>query len=283
MSEARIERILARVRRDLLFSGAIKFFLFILLAMGLSGWIPIIETTGAPWISIAIIIGVAVAWVYLSYLSLRQGKAATLSSELLAAGRYEHAESCLLEACESFSFHRGLKMAACHNLALLAHARNEFRQAADACRIVLRRKRGVFRAVVKMSHLILADSLLRLGELHDVHRMLESAKKHDLTLAERLIYEEIELRYLLKIGRSDHVVHDLQHRVRLAELLPSQKAAAQHALLAEACRFSGHLAMKEFLWSRACLYADPENYSSEIEQFATEGNGSRAMNSEAIA
>ena len=86
----------------------------------------------------------------------------------------------------SFSLFRTVKLLSLHHLAVLRHAQRRWRDSAMLSQALLRQRLGSLQGVSRSSRLMLADSLLELGDLRGAHEALP------LALAELGLIDEYE-------------------------------------------------------------------------------------------
>lgn len=253
------------IRRHLWMSAVMRFCLLLLIAVSI-GALPFYANENRPsdllW---AVGAMAGIAWIGLTFLSVKQLRSANQGIAYLADGRLDLAEDQLSAAALQFSLFRVGKLRACHNLAVVAHGRGKFEVAATLLDGVLPALRHPDRALDKTSRLVLADSLLSLGDSVAAAKALSplSLQSSDLTLTEQILILPIEIRCRVATGDYESAVSDLGWKVKRAELLDSPRAAQVHALLAEACRRTGREPIAKFLTSRANLYADMQEVMAD--------------------
>ncbi len=197
-------------------------------------------------------------WVAFTIFSVRQARASQQASAYVASGRLDLAEEQLKGILRQFSFFRQGKLLACHNLAVIAHGRKDYRAAAELCGGIVSLRTGPPRAIGRTCRILLADCRLLLGDAAAAVEAIKpfSLRGGDLNLVEQLLLLPVELRCQIASKAYPEAVDDLAWKVRRAELLDSPKAALTHALLATACREVGEAGKADYLLRRANLYHD---------------------------
>jgi hypothetical protein len=198
-------------------------------------------------------------WLALSYRSVKGQRLAAESPMLIAAGQYDDAEARIEEALRSFSLFRGAKVMSLHHLAVLRHAQKRWQDSADLCRTLLKQKPVAVRGVSRGSRLLLADSLLELGDLNGAYAALRSLYDERLSLGEATNLLLIQLDYESRLGAWEAMLPRgaVYKRVQLIELMPAAGGARAQALMALAAKNLGRLDWADWLRSRAELLADP--------------------------
>lgn len=197
-------------------------------------------------------------WIVFTILGLRQARESNQAAVYIATGRLDLAEKQLRTAALAFNLHRRAKLLACHNLAVVAHGRRDFRTAAALSAGVIELGRGALRGVSRICRILLADCML---ELHDPEAASRAIAPIPLSgpevpLAEQLLLLPIRLRCDAAMKAYDHILIDLPGKLKRAELLDSPKAAMCHQIFADACDHDGRQTEAEFLRRRAELYHD---------------------------
>ncbi|MBX3395419.1 MAG: hypothetical protein KF841_08620 [Phycisphaerae bacterium] len=253
------------IRRQVRFSTLMRLALLLIIASGIVAT-PFYSSGNRPldllWAASAF---AGLTWIGLTALSIKQIRAANQGIVYMANGRLDLAEEQLISAASQFSLYRIGKLRACHNLAVVAHSRGSFDEAAALLDGVIAMLRGPDRSLGKTSRLVLADCRLSLGSPDIAAEVLKPviSQFDEMPLAEQLLLLPIETRCQVATGDYDAALNNLAERVRRAELLDSPRAAQVHALLAEACRRKGRQAEAAFFMRRAQLYADLSDLAEE--------------------
>ena len=245
---------IARLRRDLALSTALKAILLgaALLAVFFDSFMRA-QGEGSS-LGLLVIGGI---WLVLVYQSVKGSQLAAMSPSLIAAGDFEQAELALDRAIRSFSLSRAVKLRTVHYLALLRHAQQHWGETAELCQALLSERLAALPAVGRSARLLLADAMLESGNLPGAQMAMAGLANQTLTLNETLDFTMIRLDYLSRIEAWSEMMGQVRQSVELAELMPSQRAARIHALLALASRKTGRGEWESWLRRRAELLTDP--------------------------
>jgi len=260
MTGTEARQVISTIRRQLRWMTVTRFGLMAVLALVLFADLLARPETDADWLGPLWLLGAAAAsiWVAFTVFSVRQARASRQASAYVASGRLDLAEQQLKDILRQFSFFRQGKLLACHNLAVIAHGRKDYRAAAELCGGIVSLRSGPPRSIGRTCRILLADCRLLLGDAAAAAEAIKpfSLRGGDLSLVEQLLLLPVELR--CQVASKDYAmaVDGLAWKVRRAELLDSPKAALTHALLATACREVGEPEKAEFLQRRARLYHD---------------------------
>ncbi len=263
------ERAIFVLRRDLTISSVLKTGL----GMGVVAAVLFTPASGGPLVLLALL-GV-IAGGLLSGLRRSQRRAVDLDSpSLIAAGEYDQAEEQIEQVIGTFWSLRSAKLMGLHQLAILRHAQRRWRESALLSGALLRLARpGLLSGwlfgrsavgqpawlpagVARTAQLMLADSLIELGDLPAAHQALAGLYAQKLSLAEAMNLLVVQLEYEARAGAWASMLGNVGHKVQLAELLPAGPAARVQALLALAAARSGRPDLAEWLARRAGLLAD---------------------------
>lgn len=176
------ERAISRFERDLTLGAFLRGALLAgaTIAVGLN----VAAVTKVDGTLVLMVVGMA--WVVLSYRSVRGTRLAAESPSLIASGDFEQAEERIEQALTSFSLFRSAKVLSLHHLALLRHAQRRWRESAMLSRTLLRQRLGGLRSISKPSRLLLADALLEMNDLAGVYAALADLHGERLTLVEAM-------------------------------------------------------------------------------------------------
>jgi hypothetical protein len=252
---------ISKTRRDLTLGALLRW---VLLSVAIVTLIvqPMLEEGSGAAVGVLFLIGAI--WFVLSFRSMRGSRMAADSSHLIAAGQYELAEQQIAQAVDSFSIFRTVKLMTLHHLATLRHAQNRWQDAALLCRAILTQRLGASGGGLdRSSRLILAESLLELGDLQGVHENIARLYDQRLALREALNLLTIQLDYLARIGAWGQMFGGVMHKVELAELLPPMQAARAEALLALAAKKLGRTDWSDWLKRRVELLADVQKLCTD--------------------
>jgi hypothetical protein len=199
---------------------------------------------------------VGVLWIFLSYKSLRGSRLSADSPMLIATGQFDQAEKKIDEALRSFSLFGRLKLTSLHHLALLRHAQRRWQETTDLSRAILRQRLALRGGVSRPSRLILADSLLELGDLDGAAEQIEAVRRHRLNLREMTTFLLIQLDYQHRVRAWDAMMSDAGRKVELAETMPATAAGRTQAFMALAAQKLEQTQWRDWLRGRAELLAD---------------------------
>jgi len=246
---------IARMRRDLTLGSVLKG-----LMLGAAMFCLLLDAVARPAgfsgsVALAVIGGV---WLMLSYRSWRGSRIAAVSPSLIASGNFEQAERHIDEALRAFSIFRTVKLRSLHHLAVLRHAQRRWVETVILCQAILQQRLGALSGISRSTRLILADSLLNVGDLAHAHEALAGLYQQRLSLGEALELTVVQTDYLSRVGAWEQMVQGVAQKVQLAELLPSEASARVQGLLALAARKVGKAELSEWLKRRAELLVDGE-------------------------
>ena len=250
---------ISRINRDLTIGRVLNFAL--LIAVAFSFFLGSVVDNRVADVLMILVIGTI--WMALGVQSMRGSRLAAGSSSLIAAGQFDQAEHQIDQALRSFSLFRGSKLMSLHHLAVLRHAQRRWQDAAELCRALLRQRLGSLSSLSRQSRLVLADSLLELGDLRGAYDALAGLYSQRLTLAEALSLLAVQLDYLSRIGAWEAMVADVATKVQLAELTNAKNAARVQALLALAASKLGRRELAEYLRRRVELLTDVDELIRE--------------------
>ncbi len=249
---------ITRFRRDLVIAALLRAAL-VIVALGcvLAG--PIFGHDNGMFVLMI----VGAAWVMLSYRSMQRTRIAADSPSLIAAGEFDRAEDHIDTALRTFSLFRTAKLLSLHHLALLRHAQHRWRESALLCQAVLSQKLGTLQSLAKTTLLLLADSMLQMGDLKSAFGALARISRLRLNLAEALTLQMLQLDYGSRIGAWESMLQGVGVKVQMSELMPTLNAARSQAYLSLAAHKSGRLELAAWLRRRAELLADPKDIASD--------------------
>jgi hypothetical protein len=243
---------IARIRRDLtlgaLLNATLLAGVFICVLIGGA-----IENAYA---DVGMLMLLGLVWIGLGYRSMKGSRLAAGSPSLIAAGQFDQAETQIDQALRSFSLFRTSKLLSLHHLALLRHAQKRWADCAELCRALLSQRLGGLKGLARQSRLILADSLLELGDLRGSHESISALYQERLTLAEAIRLLAVQLDYLWRVNAWESMLEGVQVKVQLAELMNTPAAARTQAMLALAARKLGRTEWEIWLRRRVELLCD---------------------------
>jgi hypothetical protein len=248
------EYAISRARRDLTLGAMVRFLLaggaLACLVLG-----PFLNAGFATGIVLSII---GVAWFTLSMRSAQGSQMVNMSQLMIANGQWDQAEKTIEQSLRSFSIFRGSKLLSLHHLAMLRHAQSRYAESAALCRAVLGQRLGAMRGLSRSSRLILADALLEMGDVRGAYDAFIHLHDERLGLGEAVQLLLIETDYNARIGAWEPMLSAIGTKIQLAELMPTDSAAAVQALLALAAKKVGKVELSNWLKRRAELLLEPE-------------------------
>ncbi len=216
---------------------------------------------GFPMTFAVVVIGAV--WLTLSYRSAKGSSLAADSPLLIASGQFDEAELRIKEVIRTFSLFRTVKLMSLHHLAVLRHAQRQWAESALLSRALLRQRLGSLQGISRSSRLMLADSLLELGDLRGAHEALCALYTDRLTLNEAMNLLVVQLDYEARVGAWPSMMHNITGKVQLTELMPARSAARAQAMLALAAKKTGRQDWSNWLRRRAELLTDMEALVAE--------------------
>lgn len=241
---------ITRIQRDLIVGTALN------VVLGISVVAAFVTGMGSGIGAAVVLTIIGAVWLGLSYQSIKGSRLAAGSGSLIAAGELDQAEHQIEQALRSFSLFRSAKLMSLHHLAVLRHAQKRWEDAAQLSRALLRQRLGPLRGLGRQSRLILADSLLQIGDLPAAQESIGALYSQRLTLAEALNLLGVQLDYQARIHAWDAMLAGVATKVQLAELMQSSTAARVQALLALAAKKSDKTELAEWLRRRVELLVD---------------------------
>jgi hypothetical protein len=243
---------IARVRRDLTLSSALKLGLLLaaVAALVLPG---LIGLKGSDLLVLMVVGGI---WAVLSFRSLQGSRLAAAFPGLIASGQYSIAEEQIEQSLRRFSISRAAKLLSIHHLAVLRHAQRRWPDAAALSRALLSQRLGSLKGLSRQSRLILADALLEMGELPGAYDAMAALYREHLPLAEALALQAVQVDYQARIGAWNQMCDQIAAKCQLADLMPPPAAVRVQALLALAARKAGRDDWAEWLKRRVELLCD---------------------------
>ncbi|MFI5379930.1 MAG: hypothetical protein ACHRHE_11580 [Tepidisphaerales bacterium] len=243
-----------RFRRDLTISAIVRRGLIAAGAVCL-----VLELIPMPrMISGAVLMMVVVGvWVALSYRSARGTRLAAIAPQLIASGNLTQAEQFIHDALASFSLFRSVKLRSLHQLAVLRNAQERWRECAMLCRELLQHPLGPLAPLTRSTRLILANSLLEVGDVAGAYSPLASLYAERLSLGEALELTWVQLDYLARIGQWPAMLAGLKQKLAMAELMSPARSAMSQAMLCLAAGRLGKPELTAWLKLRVEAIAEP--------------------------
>ena len=203
-----------------------------------------------------LLMALAAVWLVLWYGTMKSSRLAAESSSLIASGMLEQAEAQIEQSLRFFSMSRSVKSLGLLNLALLRLVQKRWPDTALLCQELLATRRRPSEHVSKSGRLMLADSLLEMGDLRAAHEALTGLYRHRLTLSESLHLLRVQSDYLGAIGAWGELMRDVENKVALAEIMPPHHGARLQAMLALAAKQTGREDWANWLRRRVELLTD---------------------------
>ena len=245
------EKAIRTIHRDLTISSLLKAALF--------GGVVFVGTLGPelgiPRTVVGILIGLAFAWTFFSAYTAR-GSMGADSPSLIASGQFDEAEQEIEKVIKSFWLVRSAKLLGLHHLAVLRHAQRQWRESVLLSQALLRQRLGFMPAIARTTRLMLADSLLELGDVNGAYQALMSLYTEKLSLIEAMNLLVVQLDYESRIGAWAAMFNNIKHKVQLTEAMPAASAARAQAMLAIAALRLGRQDWADWLRQRVELLTD---------------------------
>jgi hypothetical protein len=246
------ERAIKTFRRDLTISSVLRG----LLLGGMTAAAVVGAVNGIGNYVMIILVGLSLAWVFFSLQAARRSYLNADSPTLIASGQFEEAEEQIEKEIQSFFQFKSVKLRGLHHLAVLRHAQRQWRESALLSQALLRQRLNMMPAVARTTRLMLADSLLELGDLPGAHHALINMYAQRLSLTEAMNLMVVQLDYESRIGAWNAMLANLAHKVQLTELMPANSAARAQAMLALAATKAKKADLADWLKRRAELLVD---------------------------
>jgi hypothetical protein len=248
-----VDLAITRFRRDLTIAALLRYVLLVaalccLVAEPVFG-------IHQDWMVILMV--VAGIWMVLTYRSVQGTRIAADSPSLIAAGDFDLAENHINSALRSFSIFRTAKILSLHHLAVLRHAQHRWRESAMLSQAVLGQKLGNLQPMARASLLMLADSMLQLGDLSGAFGAMGRLYRYRLSLNEALTLQLLQLDYGWRIGAWGSMLEGIGAKVQMCELMPPINAARSQAMLSLAAYKLNRPELGGWLRRRAELLVAP--------------------------
>jgi hypothetical protein len=243
---------IARFQRDLTLGRLVNWALFAAVVL----CVPVGAAFDHRYGDVLSLTVLGLVWIALGYQSMKGSRLAAGSPRLIAAGQFDQAEYQIEQALSSFSLFRTSKLMSLHHLAVLRHAQRRWGDAVVLCQALLRQRLGGLTGLTRQSRLILAESLLELGDLRGAHDSITALYSQRLSLAEAMHLLEVQLDYLSRVFAWEAMLQGLASKVQLAELMNTAASARTQAFLALAAKNTGRDAWATWLMRRVELLVD---------------------------
>lgn len=206
----------------------------------------------------------AIAWLMLNVSSAKGTRIAAASPSLISSGKFDEAEQQIDHVLRTFSVSKTAKLLSLHHLAVLRHAQKRWQESAVLSRALLRQKLGpTLQNLDKPARLILADSLLELGDTNGARDAIAALYDQRLSLGEVMNLLSVQLDYQSRQGQWAEMLANVMQKVQMAELMSAKGAARVQALLALAAKKMGRPDLADWLRRRAELLGDIQQVASE--------------------
>ena len=197
-----------------------------------------------------------ILWILLAVNGYRETHNAARWPMLIASGDLAKAEQEIESAIHGFSVLRSVKLLSLHHLAVLRMAQRNWADAAGLSKAVQGHRLGRDGALTRASLLVLAASATQVGQFRDAYEALQCLRRMPLALDEQLSLLHAESGYLARIGAWETLVWQIEVKVKMAELMPSEAAAQTQAWLALAAKQTGKHQWMDLLRKRCELLGD---------------------------
>lgn len=205
-----------------------------------------------------VVAGMFVVWTVVSSLNARTRRLAFDAGQHIAAGEFDLAEDRLTQSLTSFTLAGSTKQFGLQQLAMLRHAQSRWADAAALARAFLSSRTSAAANDVP-SRLVLAESLLEMGDLDGVARALQDLGHQRLNLRQTLVLTQLRLDLLARRGEFGQMFQQPHVTVGQIELMPAAVGMRCHALLALAAKRLGKTKWWTWLANRAGLLGDVES------------------------
>ncbi len=175
---------------------------------------------------------------------------------LISQDRPAQAVPFLVATLEQFSLLRFNKLLAMLHLARIACLQKDYTTAVSLAGEILRHDLSRRKGLTVRASLLMADSLMELGDAEGAGQTLARLHGRKLRLAERLQVLPVLLRWQMLSGKYVQAVLGLEEKVQLAGLMESEPACLVHVLLAAAAQSRQMREASRFLLRRARLHYD---------------------------
>lgn len=207
--------------------------------------------------SAVLIIAIVAAWILVSATSARISRDLPRISALIESDPGE-AETLIGEGLRRRALLRWVRLLLYHRLAMLRHRQQRYAESAAISAAVLAYPLGPAKQAEAHLLLMLAESCLRLGDVHGAYAALVRLHGMKLSLTEALQRLALQTQYEVTIGADQSSLWRVHDKVRLSELMPAAQTGAVNAMLALAAQRSGDGPTAQWLTERAQLLCSPE-------------------------
>lgn len=248
----RADMAIARLRRDLAVGSAIRWVL-----LGAAVVAVVVGPLVHPALNSPLMLAmIGFVWLMLSYTSIKGQRIAAQLPMIIASGDFDQAEHQIDQALRSFSIFRSAKLRSIQQLAVLRHAQRRYAETAMLCRALLAERLGALRGISRSALLMLADSMLEMGDLRGAYEALGALYRQRLSLNEAMELTVIQTDYLARIGAWGELMKGVGYKVEMVELMPGARSARVQAMLALAAKKVNRPDWEQYLRRRAELLVD---------------------------
>lgn len=251
------EQALWRLNRDMVLTWVVNIGLavvvFVLLLLGNS----------SDFSPIFLVVIPILIWIVLAFQGMRETRNAMQWPILIASGRLEEAERQIEQSIRGFTLLRSVKLMSLHHLALVRMAQRRWQEAAALSRALLKYRMPRDRSVTNSVLLILGNAAIRTGDWQEAYRAIMQLRQQQLFLDEQLSLLSIECAYMARTGAWRELLHGIDAKTRLAELMPGELAAQTQGLLALGASRCGRTDWMMYLRDRCQLLCDPDRLCAE--------------------
>jgi hypothetical protein len=242
--------VLARVLRSLLFAAGAASVLVL----------PFVIKGFDATFGLSLVFGI---WLALSFTSAKNARILAPSSDMIARGEFEEAETRIDQAMRAFSISRTSKLLGLHHLAVLRHKQRRWQDAVTLCRTVLAQRLTAMPGLDRSARLVCADAMLELGDVRGAADAIAPLRGQPMSLADMLALLQVELDVQSRQGAWDAMLAGLPGKVQLAELMPPTAAGRVQAMLALAAARKEQHEWSDWLRQRVELLIDVSTLTNE--------------------
>ena len=250
---------ISRYQRNLILGWVVRSILF---AAGVASVLvlPFVIKGFDATFGLSLVFGI---WLALSFTSAKNSRILAPSSDLIARGEFEEAETRIDQAMRAFSISRTSKLLGLHQLAVLRHKQRRWQDAATLCRTVLAQRLTAMPGLDRSARLVCADAMLELGDARGAAEAIAPLRGQPMSLADMLALLQIELDVQSRQGAWDAMLAGLPGKVQLAEMMPPASAGRVQALLALAAAKKDQADWSDWLRRRVELLVDVSTLTTE--------------------
>ena len=187
----------------------------------------------------ALVLGIALAiWIWSNSSTTRSAEYLRRAGIALAAGDQDSASTILALSFRTFNLSRKSVLRAYLLLAMLRVQQQDYFEASQICRILLR-KSGRNSAVKTKALLMEAECRLKLDDIEGTYKALSAVQNRPANLMDTLQIESIRIAYEAHVGETEKLLQNLPHRISLIRMMLPQKGGESLVHLAEAAQLKG--------------------------------------------